>query len=114
MGGAGTAFSAGNGLAGGLSAGLGAGLGGLGGGLGGGYDDIELDMTKVKASAVAKKPFERKTEEEKVDEKSKLTTKSNLKTTAQDFNRDGKEKKGIRFGSAVTYQVNEGDLGDED
>lgn len=53
-------------MAGGLSAGLGAGLGGgLGAGLGGGYDDIQLDMTKVKNTAVAKKPFEKKTEEEK-------------------------------------------------
>jgi hypothetical protein len=43
----------------------------------------------------APKPFEKKTEEEKVEEKSKLQTKSNLKTTKDDFARAAANKRGV-------------------
>lgn len=81
-------------------------MGGLGGGLGGGddqYGAVELDLTKVVATKLPSKPFEKKTEEEKVEDKAKLTSKSSLKTTKSDF--DNKEKKEVRYGKAITYQV---------
>lgn len=67
------------------------------------YANVNLDLSKVKTTAA--KPFERKTEEEKVQDKAKLTTKSNLKTTKEDFDKAAQNKRGVQFGKAITYHV---------
>lgn len=62
------------------------------GGLGGGatndpYANVDLDLSKVKKVEIPSKPFEKKSEEEKVDDKNKLTAKSSLKTTQADYDK---------------------------
>jgi hypothetical protein len=58
----------------------------------------------VKKVAIPSKPFEKKSEEEKVDEKNKsLSSKSNLKTTKEDFEKASNSKKEVRFGKSITY-----------
>lgn len=68
-----------------------------------------MDLSKVKTVTIPSKPFEKKSEEEKMNDK-QLGNKSNLKTTKEDFAKkaDG-EKKGVRFGKSITYEVGEGD-----
>lgn len=67
------------------------------------YANVNLDLSNIKVKAP--KPFEKKTEEEKVEEKSKLQTKSSLKTTKEDFERAAANKRGVQFGKAITYHV---------
>ena len=71
------------------------------------YANIAIDLSKVKAAPKASKPFEKKTEEEKVkDAESRSgTIKSNLKTTKADFEKAAENKKGVRFGKSTTYDV---------
>lgn len=38
-----------------------------------------------------------------------MGNKSNLKTTKEDFAKKDGEKKGVRFGKSITYEVGEGD-----
>ena len=74
------------------------------------YANISIDLSKVKAAPVASKPFEHKTEEEKVkDAEQRGTIKSNLKTTKADFEKAAENKKEVRFGKSTTYQVPIGD-----
>lgn len=73
------------------------------------YANIDLDLSKVKTVALPGKPFERKSEEEKVeDAKQRGSIRSNLKTTKEDFDKAALAKKEVRFGKSITYQV-EGD-----
>lgn len=52
------------------------------------------------------KPFEKKSEEEKVeDAKQRGSIRSNLKTTKEDFDKAALAKKEVRFGKSITYQV---------
>ena len=63
----------------------------------------------MKTVALPGKPFERKSEEEKVeDAKARGSIRSNLKTTKEDFDKAALAKKEVRFGKSTTYQV-EGD-----
>ena len=74
------------------------------------YANIAIDLSKVKAAPVAAKPFEAKTEEEKVkDAERRGSIKSNLKTTKADFEKAAENKKEVRFGKSTTYQVQMGD-----
>jgi hypothetical protein len=73
------------------------------------YANIDLDLSKVKQVALPAKPFEKKSEEEKVeDAKQRGSIRSNLKTTKEDFDKAALAKKEVRFGKSITYQV-EGD-----
>ena len=73
------------------------------------YANIDLDLSKVKTVALPSKPFEKKSEEEKVeDAKQRGSMRSNLKTTKEDFDKAALAKKEVRFGKSITYQV-EGD-----
>jgi hypothetical protein len=68
------------------------------------YANVDLDLSKVKKVAIPSKPFEKKTEEEKLEEKNKsLSSKSNLKTTKEDFEKASNAKKEVRFGKSITY-----------
>ena len=88
---------------------------GAGSGIGGGaaaatsddpYANIAIDLSKVKAAPKAAKPFEAKTEEEKVkDAEARGSIKSNLKTTKADFAKAAENKKEVRFGKSTTYEV---------
>ena len=70
------------------------------------YSNIDIDLTKVKTATVAAKPFEHKTEEEKVkDAEARGNIKSNLKTTKSDFDKAKDSKKGVKFGKSTTYEV---------
>ena len=57
----------------------------------------------MKAAPIASKPFEAKTEEEKVKDAESRTVKSNLKTTKSDFAKAAENKKEVRFGKSTTY-----------
>jgi len=62
----------------------------------------------VKSAPLPGKPFERKSEEEKVAEKKVAEAagvRSNLKTTKEDFSNAKENKKAVRFGKSITYQV---------
>lgn len=73
------------------------------------YANIDLDLTKVKSVNLPAKPFEKKSEEEKVeDAKLRGAQRSSLKTTKEDFDKAALAKKEVRFGKSITYQV-EGD-----
>jgi len=53
---------------------------------------------------IPSKPFEKKTEEEKVEDKKTLgSNKSSLKTTKEDFDKAASSKKEVRFGKSITY-----------
>ena len=68
------------------------------------YANIDLDLSKVKTAALPGKPFEKKTEEEKVeDAKARSAMRSNLKTTKEDFDKAALSKKEVRFGKSITY-----------
>ncbi len=85
------------------------GSGGIGAASNDPYANIDLDLSKVKTVALPGKPFERKSEEEKVeDAKARGSMRSNLKTTKEDFDKAALAKKEVRFGKSTTYQV-EGD-----
>ena len=72
------------------------------------YANIQIDLNAVKVVTKPAKPFEDKTEEEKMKDAEKRDgIKSNLKTTKKDFDdAASKGKKGVRFGKSTTYQVN--------
>jgi hypothetical protein len=53
---------------------------------------------------IPSKPFEKKSEEEKQNDK-QTGNKSNLKTTKEDFAKKEGEKKEVRFGKSITYEV---------
>lgn len=68
------------------------------------YANIDLDLSKVKQVALPAKPFEKKSEEEKVeDAKQRGSIRSNLKTTKEDFDKAALAKKEVRFGKSITY-----------
>jgi hypothetical protein len=110
---------------GGLSSGLGMGMGmGMGsGGFGAGtgapavasddpYANIDIDFSKVKSAPLPGKPFERKSEEEKQAEKKVQEAsgvRSSLKTTKEDFENAAKNKKEVKFGKSITYQIEQVD-----
>ena len=84
------------------------------GGMGGGdtndpYANVDLDISKVKKVEIPNKPFEKKTEEERVEDKKNLTSKSSLKTTAADHEKAKQDKKEVKFGKSTTYQVEGGE-----
>tara|TARA_B110000285_G_C14947302_1_gene524980 strand:+ start:391 stop:933 length:543 start_codon:yes stop_codon:yes gene_type:complete len=115
MGGAGGMAFGSIGAAGGMG-GIGSGaMPGMGGASSGGdpyaYD---VDLTQVKTAPKLAKPFEHKSEEEKVaDAEARGDLKSNLKTTQADkANAEAKGKKEVRFGKSTTYELNEDDSDD--
>lgn len=70
------------------------------------YANIDIDLSKVKKAEKPSKPFEQRTEEEKVKDqeaKNALNQKTILKTNSQ--NADDKSKKEVRFGKSTIYQV---------
>lgn len=68
------------------------------------YANIDIDLSKVKTAVKPGKPFEQKTEEEKVaDAERRGSIKSNLKTTKEDFEKAKQNKKEVRFGKSITY-----------
>jgi len=69
------------------------------------YANIAIDFSKVKATPIAAKPFEAKTEEEKQKDAEARTgsVKSVLKTTKADFAKAAENKKEVRFGKSTTY-----------
>ena len=71
------------------------------------YANIDIDLNKVKVAAVASKPFEQKTEEEKKEDAERRgNIKSNLKTTKDDFKKaEEKGRKEVRFGRSTTYEI---------
>jgi hypothetical protein len=74
------------------------------------YANVDLDLSKVKKVEIPNKPFERKSEEEKIEDKKALgSSKSSLKTTASDHEKAKEAKKAVRFGKSMTYQVEGGD-----
>ena len=74
------------------------------------YANVDLDLSKVKKVEIPNKPFEKKTEEEKIEDKKSLgSNKSSLKTTASDHEKAKESKKEVRFGKSMTYQVEGGD-----
>jgi len=75
------------------------------------YANTAIDLNKVKVTAVAAKPFEKKSEEEKMQDAEKRgSIKSNLKTTKDDFKKaEEKGKKEVRFGRSSTYTFDNSD-----
>lgn len=83
---------------------------GMGGAANDPYANVDLDLSKVKKVEIPNKPFERKSEEEKMEDKKALgSSKSSLKTTASDHEKAKESKKEVRFGKSMTYQVEGGD-----
>ena len=75
------------------------------------YANIDIDLSKVKKAEKPSKPFEQRTEEEKVAAKTEINNKSGSESTKSNLKRAkeeaeaAKSKKEVRFGKSTTYQV---------